>query len=340
MLLIVVAAFCAMQLWLLLPLNSPQSAPRTHNPQTSPAPAPQIRPGTNELKRRFEMSYITVGKENSGDIELYYKDHGSGQPIVLIHGYPLSGTSWEKQVPVLLDAGYRVITYDRRGFGKSSQPTAGYNYDTFAEDLHKLVTQLKLRDFTLVGFSMGGGEVARYLGKYGSKGVSKAVIISGVPPYLLKTADNPEGVDGSVFAGIEKAVAADRYAFFSGFFQNFYNTDQFLGKRVSEQAIQASWNVAAGASATASLACVAAWHEDFREDLARIDMPMLVIQGDADRILPIAATGLRAARLIKGARQVVVKDGPHCILWTHAEEVNAELLSFLGETAGKSQKVA
>jgi len=284
------------------------------------------------------MPYAIAGKENSGDIELYYEDHGSGQPLVLIHGYPLSGASWEKQLPVLLEAGYRVITYDRRGFGKSSQPATGYNYDTFAEDLHKLVTQLKLNDFILVGFSMGGGEVARYLRKYGSKGVSKAVIISGVPPYLLKTADNPEGVDGSVFAGIEKAVAADRYAFFSGFFQNFYNTDQFLGKRISEQAIQASWNVAAGASASASLACVAAWHEDFREDLARIDVPTLVIQGDADRILPIAATGRRTAKLIKGARQVVVRDGPHCIPWTHAEEVNAELLSFLGETAGILQK--
>ena len=284
------------------------------------------------------MPYLTVGKENSGDIQLYYEDHGSGQPVVLIHGYPLSGASSEKQVPVLLEAGYRVITYDRRGFGKSSQPATGYNYDTFAEDLHRLVTQLKLHDFTLVGFSMGGGEVARYLGKYGSKGVSKAVIISGVPPYLLKTADNLSGVEGSVFAGIEKAVAADRNTFLSGFFQNFYNTDQFLGKRVSEQAIQANWNVAAGASAIASLACVATWHTDFREDLARIDVPTLVIQGDADRILPIGATGLRTAKLIKGARQVVVKGGPHCIPWTHAEEVNAELLSFLGETAGIHQK--
>jgi non-heme chloroperoxidase len=284
------------------------------------------------------MPYVTVGKENLGDIELWYEDHGSGQPVVLIHGYPLSGASWEKQVPVLLDAGYRVITYDRRGFGKSSQPTVGYNYDTFAEDLHRLVTQLKLRDFTLVGFSMGGGEVARYFGKYGSKGVSKAVIISGVPPYLLKTADNPEGVDASVFDGIQKAVAADRYAFFTGFFQNFYNTDVFLGKRVSEQVVQASWNIAAGASSMASLACVPTWHEDFREDLARIDVPTLVIQGDSDRILPIAATGLCTAKLIKGARQVVVKDGPHCIPWTHAEEVNAELLSFLGETAGILQK--
>ena len=284
------------------------------------------------------MPSITVGQENSGDIDLYYEDHGSGQPVVLIHGYPLSGTSWEKQVPVLLNAGHRVITYDRRGFGKSSQPTTGYNYDTFAEDLHKLVTQLKLRDFTLVGFSMGGGEVARYLGRYGSTGVSKAVIISGVTPYLLKTADNPEGVDGSVFAGIEKAVAADRYAFFTGFFQNFYNTDLFLGKRVSEQAVQSSWNVAAGASATASLACVPAWHEDFRADLARIDVPTLVIQGDADRILPIAASGLRTAKLIQGARLLVIKDGPHCIPWTHSEEVNAELLSFLGGSAAKSDK--
>jgi non-heme chloroperoxidase len=284
------------------------------------------------------MPYVTVGKENSGDIELYYEDHGSGQPVVLIHGYPLSGASWEKQFPVLLKAGHRVITYDRRGFGKSSQPTAGYDYDTFAEDLHTLLTHLTLREFTLVGFSMGGGEVARYFGKYGSKGVSKAVIISGVPPYLLKTADNPEGVDVSVFDGIQKAVAADRYAFFTGFFQNFYNTDVFLGKRVSEQAVQASWNIAAGASATASLACVATWHEDFREDLTRIDVPTLVIQGDADRILPIAATGRRTAKLIKGARQVVVKDGPHCIPWTHAGDVNAELLSFLGEKTGNLRK--
>jgi non-heme chloroperoxidase len=284
------------------------------------------------------MPYVTVGKENSGNIELYYEDHGSGKPVVLIHGYPLSGGSWEKQVPVLLNAGYRVVTYDRRGFGKSTQPTTGYNYDTFAEDLHELINHLKLRDFCLVGFSMGGGEVARYLGKHGSKDASNAVIISGVPPYLLKTADNPEGVDGSVFAGIEKAVAADRYAFFTEFFKNFYNTDVFLGKRVSEQAVQASWNVAAGASATASLACVATWHEDFRADLARIDVPTLVIQGDADRILPITAAGLRTAKLIKGARLLVVKDGPHCITWTHAEEVNAELLNFLGEKAGKSQK--
>jgi non-heme chloroperoxidase len=276
------------------------------------------------------MPYVTVGKENSGNIDLYYEDHGSGKAVVLIHGYPLSGASWEKQLPVLLDAGYRVITYDRRGFGRSSQPTTGYNYDTFAEDLHQLVTQLKLQDFGLVGFSMGGGEVARYLGKHGSKGVTKTVFISSVPPFLLKTADNPEGVDGSVFEGIQQAVAADRYAFFTEFFKNFYNTDVFLGKRVSEQVVRASWNVAASASATASLACVPTWHEDFRKDLARVDVPTLVIQGDADRIVPINASGARTAKLIKGARLAVVKDGPHCITWTHAEEVNSHLLNFLG----------
>jgi len=277
------------------------------------------------------MSFITVGKENSGNIDLYYEDHGSGKPVVLIHGYPLNGASWEKQLPVLLDTGHRVITYDRRGFGKSSQPTEGYNYDTFAQDLHQIVNHLKLRDFALVGFSMGGGEVARYFGKYGSEGVSKAVFISSVPPYLLKTSDNPEGVDGSVFKGIEKAVAADRYAFFTEFFKNFYNADIFLGKRISEQALQASWNVAAGASATASLACVPTWHEDFRKDVARVDVPTLVLHGDADRIVPINAAGARTAKLIKGARLVLVKDGPHAINWTHADEVNTELLNFLGK---------
>ncbi len=281
------------------------------------------------------MPHITVGKENSGDIDLYYEDHGSGDPVVLIHGYPLSGASWEKQLPVLLEAGHRVITYDRRGFGRSSQPTTGYNYDIFAEDLHKLITRLKLHNFSLVGFSMGGGEVARYIGKYGSKGVSKAVIVGGIPPYLLKTTDNPDGVDASVFEGIQKAVAADRYAFFIEFFKNFFNMDVFLGKRISEQAVQASWNVAAGASATASLACVPTWHEDFRNDVARIDVPTLVIHGEADRIVPIQASGAKIAKLVKGARLLAIKDGPHAVSWTHADEVNAELVNFLGRGAAK-----
>jgi pimeloyl-ACP methyl ester carboxylesterase len=282
------------------------------------------------------MQYVTVGKENQTNIELYYEDHGSGKPVVLIHGYPLSGASWEKQVPVLLDGGYRVITYDRRGFGKSSQPTEGYSYDTFANDLRELITQLKLEDFTLVGFSMGGGEIARYLGTYGSNGVSKAVIIGGVPPFLLKTDDNPEGVDASEFEGIKKAVAADRYAFFTEFFKNFYNSDPLLGNRVSKDVMHASWNLAASSSATASLACVSTWIEDFRKDVARIDVPTLVIHGDEDRIVPLSAAGQRTAKLIKGARLFVVKGGPHAITWTHADEVNAELLSFLGQPAVKS----
>jgi non-heme chloroperoxidase len=276
------------------------------------------------------MPYINVGKENSGNIDLYYEDHGTGKPVVLIHGYPLSGASWEKQTAVLLAAGHRVITYDRRGFGKSSQPTVGYNYDTFADDLRKVVTALDLRDFALVGFSMGGGEVARYIGKFGSTNVRRAVFISAVPPFLLKTPDNPGGVDSSVFEGIQKAIAGDRYAFFTDFFKNFYNADVLLGKRVSEQAVQSSWNVAAGASATASLACVPTWHEDFRKDLTRVDVPTLVIHGDADRILPIAASGIGTHKAVKGSKLVVVEGGPHCITWTHAEEVNRELLSFLG----------
>lgn len=279
------------------------------------------------------MPHVNVGKENSGDISLYYEDHGSGDPVVLIHGYPLSGSSWERQVPALLAAGHRVITYDRRGFGKSSQPSAGYNYDTFAQDLHKLIGHLHLREFALVGFSMGGGEIARYIGKYGSKGVTKAVFISSVPPFLLKTPDNPEGVDRAVFDGIEKAVTADRYAFFTGFFKDFYNTDQLLGKRISEQSVQASWNIAASASATASLACVPAWYEDFRKDLARVDVPTLVIHGDADRIVPFASAGQRTAQLVKGAKLHVIKDGPHAVIWTHADEVTPELVNFLGSSA-------
>jgi len=282
------------------------------------------------------VPYVTVGRENSGDIALYYEDHGSGSPVILIHGYPLSGSSWELQVPVLLAAGKRVITYDRRGFGRSSQPVTGYNYDTFAEDLSRLIAHLQLSDFALVGFSMGGGEVARYIGKYGSKGVSHAVIIGGVPPFLLKTPDNPQGVDKAVFDGIMKAASADRYAFFTEFFKNFYNSDVLLGKRISEQAMQASWIVASGASATATVACVPTWYEDFREDLKKINVPTLVIHGDADRIVPFEAAGKRTAEMVKGARLVTIKDGPHNIGWTHAEEVNKELVAFLKSGTGSA----
>jgi non-heme chloroperoxidase len=276
-----------------------------------------------------QRSYVHVGQENSTPIELYYEDHGSGKPVVLIHGWPLSGASWEKQVAALMPAGYRVITYDRRGFGKSSQPATGYDYETFADDLHKLLNTLELRDVALVGFSMGAGEVAHYLGKYGSERVRKAVFIAGVPPFLLKTADNPTGVDGNVFEGIKKAIAADRLTFLSEFLQNFYNFDVLGGKRVSDKVIQANWNVAAGASAKGTLDCVSAWVTDFRKDLTRVDVPALVIHGDADRITPLAATGIPMSKGIKGARLITLKDAPHGVLWTHADEVNRALVDFL-----------
>jgi non-heme chloroperoxidase len=276
-----------------------------------------------------QRSYINVGQENSTTIELYYEDHGSGKPVVLIHGWPLSGASWEKQVAALLAAGHRVITYDRRGFGKSSQPATGYDYDTFAEDLHKLVTALDLHDFALVGFSMGGGEVARYIGRYGTDRVTKAVFMAAVPPFLLKTADNPNGVDVSVFDGIKKGIVADRPAFLTQFLANFYNVDVLGGKQISEEVVRLSWNIAAGASPKGTLDCVTAWYTDFRKDLPRVDVPTLVFHGDADRILPIAVTGNRTHEAIKGSRLVVVKGGPHGLNWTHADQVNAELVSFL-----------
>jgi non-heme chloroperoxidase len=284
-----------------------------------------MAPTTSQESR----SFITVGQENSTPIDLYYEDHGSGKPVVLIHGWPLSGASWEKQTAALLAAGHRVITYDRRGFGKSSQPASGYEYDTFAADLSKILNALDLRDVALVGFSMGGGEVARYLGTYGSERVSKAVFIGGVPPFLLKTADNPNGVEQGVFDGIQQGIAADRLGFLAQFLANFYNTDVLLGKRISEEAVRYSWNLAAGASAKGSYDCVRAWYTDFRKDLPKVDVPTLVIHGEQDRIVPIAISGEQTHATIKGSKMVRVKDAPHGLTWTHADVVNAELVSFL-----------
>ncbi|MEV0804553.1 alpha/beta hydrolase [Kribbella sp. NPDC050281] len=275
------------------------------------------------------MARVTVGQENSAAIELHYEDHGSGQPVVLIHGYPLNGASWEKQERALLGAGYRVITYDRRGFGKSSQPTVGYDYDTFAADLDKLLTQLDLTDVVLVGFSMGSGEVTRYLGTYGSARVAKAVLMGAIPPYLLKTDDNPAGVDQAVFDGIKAAVLADRPAYFKDFLDNFYNVDVLGGTKISEQAWQNSFTVAIGASPYAAYACVDTWLTDFRDDLPKIDVPTLLIHGDADRILPYEATAARLPGLIKDLTFVTVEGGPHNIAWTHPDEVNTALLDFL-----------
>jgi non-heme chloroperoxidase len=275
------------------------------------------------------MSTIAVGKENSTSIDLYYEDHGSGLPAVLIHGWPLSGASWEKQTAALLAAGHRVITYDRRGFGRSSKPSIGYNYDTFAADLNAVLTALDLTNVALVGFSMGTGEVARYLGKYGPARVRKAVLIGTLGPYLLKTADNPLGVDGSVFDGIKAAIKADRPAFLLEFLHNFYNYDTTGGKLVSERVVEDNWNVGTGASAKGTLDCVDAWIEDFRKDMPRIDVPTLIMHGDADRILPPDATARRQAKEVKTATLVELPGGSHGVLWTHADRINAELVRFL-----------
>ncbi|HEY4851576.1 MAG TPA: alpha/beta hydrolase [Streptosporangiaceae bacterium] len=275
------------------------------------------------------MPTVTVGQENSSDIEIYYEDHGAGQPVVLIHGYPLSGRAWDQQVPVLLDAGYRVITYDRRGFGKSSQPASGYDYDTFAADLHTLVERLDLRDAVLAGHSMGTGEVTRYLSRYGSARVAKGVLVSPIPPYLKQADDNPDGVPPSLFDGFAQAARADTPAWMKGFLDNFYNVDTLRGTLVSDQAWQASWNLAVTASATAAVACIGTWTTDFRDDLPKIDVPILVIHGDADQVLPLGKTASRLPALIKDIQLTVVEGGPHAIPWTHAAQVNTALLDFI-----------
>jgi non-heme chloroperoxidase len=275
------------------------------------------------------MPAVTVGRENSADVEIHYEDHGTGQPVVLIHGYPLSGRAWDKQAQVLLEAGYRVITYDRRGFGQSSQPTSGYDYDTFAADLNTLLEHLDLRDVVLAGHSMGTGEVTRYLGRYGSARVAKGVLVAPIPPYLLQADDNPDGVPQSLFDGFAEAARADTPAWMKGFLGNFYNIATLRGTLVSDEAFQASWNLAVTASATAAVACIGTWTTDFRDDLPEIDVPILVIQGDADQVLPLDKTGKKLPGLIKDVQLVVIEGGPHAIPWTHADEVSTALLDFI-----------
>ncbi|HEY7138333.1 MAG TPA: alpha/beta hydrolase [Acidimicrobiia bacterium] len=279
------------------------------------------------------MPHITVATENDAPIDIHFEDHGSGQPIVLIHGYPLNGNSWERQERDLLAHGYRVISYDRRGFGRSSQPTVGYDYDTFAADLDALIKHLDLNNMVLVGFSMGTGEVTRYLATYGSKRVSKAALLGAIPPFLLKTDDNPEGVEGKVFADIKAAIVDDRYSYFEDFLNNFYNVDVLGGTRISDRAWQASFNVAADASPFATYACVDTWLTDFRADLPKVDVPVLVVHGTDDRILPFDSTAARLPALLFDCTLVSVEGGPHNIGWTHSDEVNAALLAFLSEPA-------
>ena len=277
------------------------------------------------------MAFVTVGKENSANIDLYFEDlgSGSGQPVVLIHGYPLNGHSWERQTKALLDAGHRVIAYDRRGWGQSSQPTSGHDYDTYAADLNELLEQLEIEDIVLCGFSMGTGEVTRYLAKYGSDRVDKAAMFGAIPPFVLKTDDNPEGVDGSVFEGIKEKVLKDRYVWFKQFFDDFYNVDKLAPERISDQAWQASFNVACTGSAYSAYACVDTWLTDFRDDLPKIDVPMLVVHGTEDRILPYESTAARLSDLIDDVRVVPVEGGPHNIGWTHPEVLNPLLLAFI-----------
>ena len=278
------------------------------------------------------MAYIEVGTENSTPIEVYYEDHGTGQPVVLIHGYPLDGNSWERQSAALLKAGYRVITYDRRGFGQSSKPTTGYDYDTFASDLNTVLTTLDLNDVILVGFSMGTGELARYASIYGTDRVAKFAFLASLEPFLLQTDDNPTGVPQSVFDGIEAAAREDRFAWFDNFYKDFYNLDENLGSRISEAAVRNSWNVAAGSAPVAAYAVVSSWIEDFRADIKKVresGKPALILHGTKDNILPIDAAGRPFHEAFPEAQYVEVEGAPHGLLWTHFQEVNDALLDFV-----------
>lgn len=277
------------------------------------------------------MGSIVVGRDSAGAIELHYEDHGSGRPVILIHGWPLSGASWEKQVAALLSAGYRVLQYDRRGFGHSSKPATGYDFDTLADDLYQLLSHLDLHDVTLVGFAMGTGELARYLRAYGARRVRDVVFLASLPPFLLKTPDNPRGLDGDVFDRIKRRLAVDRSGYLSSFFADFYNVDVLGGERVDERIVQRSWRVAMGASSHGIRECVTAWTTDFRPDCRRVDVPALVVHGGADRILPLAATGAPLQQRLRASRLVVIDGAPHGLTWTHAEQVNRELLAFLAE---------
>jgi non-heme chloroperoxidase len=277
------------------------------------------------------MGTITVGRENTTPIELYYEDHGSGPAIVLLHGWPLDSRSWEPQLLPLLSAGYRVITYDRRGFGRSSRPAAGYDFDTLAADLNVLLTELDLHDATLVGFSLGTGEVARYVGVHGTERVKGLVFIESLAPSFAKSDDNPTGIDPAGVSGVQKAILDDRFAWLTGLVGDFLNLDTYLGKRVSDETVRAIWDAGADASPYATWACPPGWLEDFSGDITAIDVPTLILHGTADRILPVDGQGRRLHAALPDARYVEIDGGPHVMCVTHADEVNRELLAFLAE---------
>ena len=273
-----------------------------------------------------------VKASTSPSTSIHYVDHGIGQPVVLIHGWPLSHRMWERQITALTDAGFRCVAYDRRGFGDSGRPSGGYDYDTFAADLNDLLTELELEDVVLVGFSMGGGEVARYIGRYGTARVAKAMLLGAVPPFMLKTADNPDGAPKDVFDGLIAGVKHDRLAFLDGFFANFYNWDA-PHEGVSNDLIAYSKWLAWPASPVGTVQCITAFGTtDFRKDLAKFDIPTLIVHGDADRIVPLEMSATKAAAIIAGSRLEVIKGAPHGFAATHAAELNAFMLNFLKES--------
>ena len=277
------------------------------------------------------MGIINVGAENTASTDLYYEDNGTGAPIVLLHGWPLDSRSWEPQLPALVQAGYRVVTYDRRGFGRSSRPSSGYDFDTLAGDLNTVIETLDLHDVTLVGFSLGTGELARYIGQHGTDRVRSCVMIESLAPTFAKSPENPQGADRAAVSGVQQAILGDRYAWLSGLLGDFLNLEQYLGKRVSEETVRAMWQAGADASPLATWACPEGWLDDFSSDIARIDVPTLVLHGTADRILSIEGQGRRLHAALPQARYVEIDGGPHVMCVTHAAEVNRELLSFLGD---------
>ncbi len=281
------------------------------------------------------MATITVGQENSTPIELSYEDHGAGPVVVLLHGWPVDSRSWEPQVHPLLDAGFRVVTYDRRGFGRSSRPATGYDFDTLAADLDAVLTHLDLREVNLVGFSLGTGEIARYVGTRGTERLARCVLIESLAPSFARSEDNPQGVDAAAVAGVQQAILSDRFAWLTGLLRDFLNLDEYLGKRVSEDAVRALWNAGAEASPEATWACPAGWLDDFSQDITRLDVPTLILHGTADRILPIDGQGRRLHAALPQARYVEIDGGPHVMALSHTEEVNRELLAFLTQPASR-----
>jgi len=279
------------------------------------------------------MGVITVGQENTAPVDLYYEDNGTGSPVVLLHGWPVDSRSWEPQLPALVQAGHRVITYDRRGFGRSSRPSTGYDFDTLAADLDTVLSTLDLRDVTLVGFSLGTGEVARYIGRHGTDRLRAAVMIESLAPSFAKSEDNPQGVDQAAVAGVQQAVLADRYAWLTGLIADFLNLDQYLGTRVSEETVRAMWQAGADASPFGTWAAPQGWLDDFTQDITHFDVPTLIVHGTADRILPIDGQGRRLHAALPKAKYVEIEGGPHVLCVTHHAEVNRELLAFLAETA-------